>query len=318
VATDVFVTQPRSNTPFSFWRDRAKLSASYRGPATLQLDAGIEQDNQHRRYSEVVATRETTVWARAAARPRDNIGLSLKLAHSERNNSPYGVATWFGSPDNPLLRKFNLADRQRDAASARADINLGEKLSLGLTAEASNDDYDKSAVGLTHARSANLGVDLAFAMSEKTQLHAFAQGEQVNSQQNGSQGGVAVDWSAENKDRFQVFGLGIKHAAIPDKLDLGADLTVSRSRSNVSVEASSNDPPFPTNRTALDSLKLSANYKLSEKMSINGSYWYEHYDSADWHLDGVLPNNVASLLTFGEQPPHYHVHLMRLALRYRF
>jgi MtrB/PioB family decaheme-associated outer membrane protein len=318
VATDIFVTQPRSNTPFSFWRDRLKLSAAYRGPGTLSLGAGVDQDNQHRRYSEVVSTRETTVWGRAGMRPRDDLGLSLKLAHGERNNSPYGVATWFGAPESPLLRKFNLADRQRDAVGARADLNVNDKLSLGLSADATNDDYAGSVVGLTHARSANLGADLSFTLSEKTQLHAFTQGEQVRSQQSGSQTGLAADWRAENKDRFTVFGLGVKHSAIADKLDLGADLTVSRSRSSVSVDTSSSDPPFPRATTALDSLKLYANYKLNDKTSITGSYWYEYYDAADWHLEGVLPTNVASLLTFGEQPPHYRVNLLRLALRYRF
>lgn len=318
VATDMFVTTARSNTPFSFWRDRFKLSASYRGPGTLRLAVGIDQDNQDRRYSEVVTTRETTLWARAGIKPRDDLALALKLAHSERDNSPYGVATWFGAPENPLLRKFNLADRQRDSVGARADMNVSAALSLGLTADYSNDDYTGSLVGLTHARSVNFGADLSYALSDKTQLHAYAQGEQMRSRQSGSQAGIAADWQAQTKDRFEVLGLGVKHVAIADKLDLGADLTLSRSRSHIAVDTGVNDLPFPTAKTTLDGFKLYANYKLDAKMSLHGSYGYEHYRAEDWHLDGVLPGTVAGLLAFGVQPQSYRVHLLRLALRYRF
>ncbi len=95
-------------------------------------------------------------------RPRDDPSLALKLAHSERNNSPYGVATWFGAPESPLRRKYNLADRKRDTLGARADLNVGEKLSLGLSADDSNDDCSDSVAGLSDARSANLGAGCRF------------------------------------------------------------------------------------------------------------------------------------------------------------
>jgi N utilization substance protein B len=38
----------------------------------------------------------------------------------------------------------------------------------------------------------------------------------------------------------------------------------------------------------------------------------------DWKLDGVLPATVGNLLSLGEQPPQYHVYLVRLGMRYRF
>ena len=53
-------------------------------------------------------------------------------------------------------------------------------------------------------------------------------------------------------------------------------------------------------------------------MWVNGSYWYESYDSQDWHLDGVQPDTVGNLLAFGNQAPQYRVNVLRLALRYSF
>jgi MtrB/PioB family decaheme-associated outer membrane protein len=308
----------RSNTPFSFTQDWFKLNADYRGPATWKFAAGLELDNQNRSYAEVADTRETTLWGRVGVQPREDLSLAFKLAHADRSNSAYGTAIWFGAPENPLLRKLNLASRKRDSASLRADVALSARVNLGLGAEFANDDYDETRVGLQEVRSTSLSADLSVAFSEQTRLTAFAQAERQRSLQSGSQSGGAADWTARHKDRFEVVGLGLKHAAIPDKLDLGADLTFSRSHSDLGVATGVGEPPFPTATTSLDSLKLYATYQLQKNLSLTGSYWYERYDSQDWHLAGVLPATVPDLLVFGIQPPRYRVNVVRVYLRYRF
>lgn len=320
VTTDMILEPtPRTNTPFGFTQDRFQLAGDYRGgPGNLKWSAAAEQDNRLRSYQEVVKTRETTLWGRVVAQPRDNLSLSLKLAHAWRDNSTYGTSTWFGYAENPLLRKFYLADRVRDSAEARADFAFGEKVTLGVSADYANDDYKNSAVGLTSARSVNLAADLAVAVSEQTQVHVFAQGQWINSEQAGSQAFAGPDWTGRVKDRFDVLGVGVKHSAIPNKLDVGADLTISRSRSDVAVDISASAPPFPTATTQLDSLKLYATYKLKDNLWLSGSYWFEHYDSQDWQFDGIMPATIPNLLGLGAQPPRYNVNAFRVALRYRF
>ena len=319
VTTDMFLeATPRSNTPFSFTQDRFQLAGDYRGPGSLKWSAAAEQDNRQRTYQEVVTTRETTLWGKVVGQAREDLSLSLKLAHSWRDNSTYGTSIWFGYSENPLLRKFYLADRVRDSAEARADFAFGEKVSLGVTADYANDDYKNSAVGLTSARSVNLAADLAIAVSEQTQVHAFAQGQWINSEQAGSEAFAGPDWTGRVKDRFDVLGVGVKHAAIPNKLDIGADFTISRSHSDVAVDIAATAPPFPTATTQLDTLKLYATYKLKDNLWVTGSYWYEHYDSQDWQLDGITPGTIPNLLALGAQPPRYNVNVFRIALRYRF
>jgi hypothetical protein len=112
--------------------------------------------------------------------------------------------------------------------------------------------------------------------------------------------------------------LGIKHAAIPDKLDLGADLAFSRSKSDETTQTAAGEPGFPTAKTALDIVKLYASYKLSDTLTLNGSWWYEHYKATDWRLDGIRPDTVYDFLAFGNQAPRYNVNVFRIALRYRF
>jgi predicted porin len=120
------------------------------------------------------------------------------------------------------------------------------------------------------------------------------------------------------KDTFDVFGIGVKHIAIPNKLDIGADFTVSRSRSDVAVDNILAAAPFPTAKTKLEAIKLYGTYNLKDNFSITGSYHYEHYDSTDWRLDGIAPGTVPNLLTLGAQAPNYSVNVFRVAMRYRF
>jgi len=321
VTTDMLLAPtPRSNTPFSYTTDRFKLIGDYTGglPGNARITGGAEHDQRERSYQEVVTTRETTLWGKLAARPIESVSMWLKLAHSWRDNSVYGTSIWFGYAENPLLRKFYLADRLRDSIEARADYAINERISLGISADVANDDYNHSLVGLTSARSTNLAAELAVAFSERTQGRVYVQGQWIRSRQNGSEAFAGPDWSGRVKDEFDVLGLGVKHTAIPNKLDIGADLTISHSHSDVSVENAAAAPPFPTAKTKLDRVALYAVYQLRDNLSIAGSYAYEHYDAHDWRLEGIGPATVPNLLALGAQPANHSLSVLRIALRYRF
>ena len=322
VATDMFASgATRLNVPYSFWQDRVKLGADWRGPAGLKLSAGLEEDDRERSYQETVTTRDASVWVRASVQVKPGWSVAAKLSHAERSNSSYGVATYIAPAENLLLRKFNLADRNRDAAGLRADLAVSENISLGLNADYANDEYSHSPIGLQSGRQVSLGADLSMAVSDETQLTAFAQGERIRSRQAGSQGlsvYSVADWSGRAEDRLEVFGFGVKHSAMKGKLNLSADFSRSRGNSDVWVDAGVNAPGFPTATSRLDSLKLQAVYKLQDKLSVTAAYAYEELRSADWRADGVMPNTIANLLTFGDQASHYRVNLIRLGMRYQF
>lgn len=319
VTTDMFL-EPllRSNTPFTITQDRLKLNADYRASDAWKLNGGIDWDNRQRNYSEVVTTRETTIWGRATWQALDELALAFNAAYGDRNNSTYGTAYWFGAPQNPLLQKYNLAARERRTVGARADWTVSETVTLGLGADWSNDDYNKTVIGLNEAETTSVVADIAVALSEETRFHAFAQGEKVDSRQTGSQAFAGPDWTGKVDDRFNVLGFGIKHAAIPDKLDIGADLSFARSHSDTSVQTAIGEPPYPRAETSLDIVKLYATYKISEQMSLTGSYWYESYDASDWRLDGVQPATVYNVLGFGNQAPRYSQNVVRVSVRYQF
>ena len=211
-----------------------------------------------------------------------------------------------------------MANRDRDSAALRIDIAATDSVNVGLGAESNKDDYSDSAIGLTSGRDLSLNADVSWIVTELTSLQLFVNRQEIKSTQRGSQTYSTPDWTGENKDTINTLGIGVKHAAIKDKLDIGADYTVSRSSSDISVNTGASNPAFPNLSASLDSLKLYANYRLKDNVALLGGYWYERYDTRNWTLEGVTPGAVPNVLTLGEQPPRYHVNVVRLAVRYRF
>lgn len=319
VSTDMFLgPTPRANQPFSFTQDRYKFDARYRGPFGLSFSVGFDQDNISRTLQEVVTTREQIVWGRVAAQPRDYVTVELKLEHGDQDHSTYGVAEWVTPPENPLLRKFNLADRSRDKVGLRTDLALGERWNLGLEVDWSDDDYSESTIGLTEGNSLSAAGDVSLALTDETHAHAFVQFEHLESRQVGSQVYAAPDWEGTVQDEFNVVGVGISHLALDGKLELTADMDYAHSNGNTTVDTGAGGPSFPATRTEREGVRLQGVYHLRDNLSLVGSYWYEHYHSDDWAYNGVLPDTIPNLLAFGEQSPHYAVHVVSLAARYRF
>ena len=318
VSTDMFLRPGTvSNTPFNMTQNRLKLNADYRGPDNWKFSGGIDWDKRDRSHIEVVNTTETTLWGRASVQALDNLGLTFNLGYGDRDPSTYGIAYWF-PPQNSLMRKYNVAARKRSTAGARADWAVSDAVSVGLVVDYANDDYSETVIGLNASDTVNFAADISVALSQHTRLSAYAQGQKTTSRQTGSQTFAAPDWSGKTKDEFGVLGFGLKHAAIPGKLELGADLWFSRARSDISVQTAVGEPPFPTNKTSRDVIKLNANYRLNDKMTLEGSYWYESYIQQDWHVDGVQINTVYDLLSFGNQSPRQNQNVVRFSMRYSF
>ena len=319
VTTDSFISPlSRTNLPYSFTRKTLKLSADYRPVARVKTSIGFDNDTHKRTFQESDKTRENTIWGKIVTRNLDNVDLTFKVAHAVRDNSGYAVVPGIDPPENPLMRKYNMADRTRDSAGLRADVAASETVNVGVEFNYADDDYSDSTVGLTSSNDVNFGGDASVILTKLTSLHFFLNHEEINSKQAGSQGFSTPDWTAENNDTVDTAGIGLKHTVVTNKLDVGADYTTSRSHGAVKVDVGAPSAAFPDQVTLLDSVKLYATYRLKDNMSLHGAYWYERYNTKDWMLDGVTPGTIPNVLTLGEQPPSYHVNVITLSVRYKF
>lgn len=318
VSTDTPPVDQRTNLPYSFTQSTLKINADYRATARTKAAVGFDSATHERTYQEVSKTRENTVWAKVSTRAPGNVEVTLKAAQAGRDISGYAALPWLSPAENPLLRKYNMAERTRVLGGLRVDLVGRETVSLGFGADYANDDYSESLVGLTESRNVTYSADASALLAKQTRLHVFLNREKIDSTQAGSAAAGYPDWTGQSKDMVDTAGIGVKHALINDKLDIGADYSVSHSRGEVSVDAGAAAPPFPDLIATLGSVKLYATYRLKGGISLHGAYWYEHYDSENWALDGVTPGTISNVLAFGEQSPSYYVNVVMLSLRYKF
>jgi MtrB/PioB family decaheme-associated outer membrane protein len=319
VTTDTSVNATtRTNTPYSFTQSKIKLSADYQLTGHTKLTAGIDNDTNERTYQEVSKTTENTVWAKGKIRTPGKTEVTVKLARAKRDIDSYEALPWLSPAENPLLRKYNMTDRERNLGALRVQVMSIENVSIGLGFEYANDSYTHSSVGLTSSRDFTLNADVTAVLDKKTSLYFFANHEEIDSQQAGSSTATTPDWTGENNDTIDTYGFGIKHNIIENKLDIGADINFTESVGKVTVDTGSADPGFPVISASLKSLKLYATYKLRDNLAIKGTYWLEHLESKNWNYDGVSPDTIPNLLALGQESPQYNVNVVMLSLRYKF
>lgn len=323
VAADLFVSPvARKNPAYSVKSTKLKLNADYRLNKAVTLAGGYDGEERIRSYLAATTTREDTFWAKASANVLDGVGLSLRVAHADRQVSAYGAVTYGPALQNPLLRQSFLANRSRNTVGARVDWALSETVNVAVHFDAFDDDYPDSALGLRAARGASGGLEVGWAVSEQTQVYLFAQDEQSRARQRGSETFTVADWQGRTLDSAQVAGAGARHVALGGKLEVSGDVVFARSRSQTNVDnllvPSAVPTLFPRASNMRNSFKLAATWKMSETMSLSGRYAYEEQRVADWHWDGINPGTVSNLLALGEASPSYRVNVLSVALRYRF
>jgi MtrB/PioB family decaheme-associated outer membrane protein len=318
VTTDAFATIARRNLPYSFTDKNLNLGGDYRFGKRYRLSVGYKNADKLRTHQEVDRTTEDTVWGKISVRMPKDIDVAFKGSHGERHASGFHLVSDTVPAQNPLLRKYNMSDRIRNSGSLQASFTFTEKLSVDVNIDYSHDNYSKSALGLTESHDVSYNADAWLLLTNKTNLHAFAGRERIKSDQVGSQSFSIPDWFAKNDDTVDNLGFGVKHQLMLDKLALGADYMLLRSLGKICINTGSAGADFPDLKSNLSTLKLYADYRLQENMTLHAAYWYEHYHSTDWMVDNVDPATVSNVLGLGLDSPDYDVHTLMMTVRYRF
>lgn len=270
------------------------------------------------------------------------------------------------------MRRYNMADRDRQKLRAEVAWQPVERLSLQANAGYSIDDYGSSRYGLLDAHDFAMNLEGTFAASETLAFTAFFTYEDLRARTAGNtytanstaanvngftavSGGCfatialrnasnkidpCLNWEADMRDRTDVMGLTIdKKGLMAGKLDLGFDVTVTRSRSTNGVSGGNyaNNPlavagapvgtiaayyiraaalPVVTAKTT--EAKLKASYALNDASKLNFAWVYADLRTQDWAYDGMQFGGLAGVLPSLEQSPSYIVQVVAVSYSHRF
>ncbi len=285
VITDLVPTVPRFNRPYSYKRQQYSAELNYRAYRTIRLSAGAQYNNLDRTLQEVDSTTETTWWGEVKLTPTYKTEFRIKAETANRDNSKYHPLDDGVVRENPLMRKFNMADRDRDRVLVQFDYMVTQSIGLNLGYSQAKSKYKESVIGLQQSNDENYSANLNYAMNEKVNVFAYYNLDTINSDiVNTSDGGTGY-WTGATRDRIETYGVGLT-AVTSEKSSLGFDFVRSDSTGEISVKTYLDEPPFDPLKTNLKNFKVHFDYDFSDHWGYKLYAEREQYNSRDWAIDG--------------------------------
>lgn len=310
------------NRPYGFKDTDFDLAADYRFTRRLKGSIGYDYDKIERNLQEVSENEEDTYWAKLKLKPSNAFDVNIKGQTASRDGSTYRPQTGIKLEQNPLMRKYYEADRDRDGVEVRVQARPADRLSLGLQLDVWTEDYKNSDVGLTDADRDAIAADASYAFADDMHLFLGLSSEQVTYKQRGAQSNVdpntaAPNWRAKNNDDFDAANVGFRWENIAQRWGLELDYTYAQSQGSTNVRQSGLGSGFPKFRSERNTARLDVTYELNPRMQLRGGWLYERYRSSDWHVDGTAPDTLSGVLTWGAAAADYDVSVVGLSFTYR-
>jgi MtrB/PioB family decaheme-associated outer membrane protein len=317
VITDLVQRPETPNRPYSFTRGRYSAEFSYQANSPFSFNTGVMQKNYKRTLQSVRETKDSAWWGEVSVDRWSATQLRLRLETSNRDISPYQQVSDPGLQENVLMRKFHLADRDRERVLIELDLSPGDRLSADLSYFFSENRYKQSILGLMKSNEKNFSLDLGFAVKTNLSLYAFFNLDNYDSDISGAEFAGALPWVAKTKDRFTTWGFGMS-GKLNDRLDITIDYVSSSSRGHIDTDSGAGESPFPVLATDLRNTNIRLNYQASKKWGLTLQAEHENYDSSDWQIDALGNDGISAILTLGPESPNYSVTVIRLLANYRF
>ncbi|MFX4228353.1 MAG: MtrB/PioB family decaheme-associated outer membrane protein [Porticoccaceae bacterium] len=338
----------RLNRPYSRTRQQVSLDANYRLDRDLRLRASLSHETLKRDYSEVAESDEQELRLGVNSTRFDSLALSLDYRYLRRRSDDYvgnrpliathlpGTIAEDDFENHPLLRKYYLADRDRQQWQARGDWYIDSNLSLGLAAAYNEDDYPSGYFGLERSNMTSITADLTYHPSEYLGLSAYIGRDYYRSDQSGRSfrgsvpadaGNPMRDWQVDARDRYISTGINLDWDDIVLPLgqwrpEVDFALNISRSeaegRYQTEVGADLMSAPLPAVTSDFDRIEASVRHALNDRSRVYLALEWEYYRSQDFAWNGVAPDTLNGVLLMGEGGAGYRQTWAHLGYRYRF
>ncbi|ADE14784.1 hypothetical protein Nhal_1654 [Nitrosococcus halophilus Nc 4] len=343
--TGIANANARLNLPYSFEQHQVSLDAGYRLLPRTKLMLGYDFEQQERDFQEKNKVQEHTIRTKVQATPFDFVNGWLQYAHAFRDGSDYADNAAFLSShtpaflatlppeerfgNHPSLRKFHLAERERNWVRGVVTFLPHDQITLGLDGNYIQDDYKKTVFGLKHSRIASATVDASYSPRPGIMGYAFFTYENLRYEQRGhehnpvrlpSLTNLAQRWSMDTEDEVLTSGIGLDWTLIEDKLELGIDYTFSLADTHLKPTGGSalTAAPLPELETRLHRIMVGLDYQLRNNLSARFSYRFETLETEDFARDDIDLDTMPFVLTLGSTSPDYVAHIFGVSLAYQF
>jgi len=342
------------NRAYSLRRHKIEMEGDYRLLETTRLAVGYEYESKHRNFTEVDNTTEHTGKIRLISNPVDYAGGWIRYQHSSRRGSTYisnePLLTGH-SPEHiaditindpgelyendPLMRKYHIADRNRDQVAATVNFYPNDVVTFTVSGQYNNDDFPNTQDGLQKSRNGNVTLDAGYTPNQKISFHAFGTYENYNYKQRGFyHPGFAGDltpttdriavfgdnwWTQESEDNIYTGGAGADWNVIKDKLKVTVDFLTSHPITKTKPGSDGlSFLPLPDLKTDLYRINVTAEYNIKKNMGVRFRYLFENFDTSDFARDLVTVDTLSNVILLGNGTPNYSDHVVGVSYFYNW
>ncbi|MDX1443456.1 MAG: MtrB/PioB family decaheme-associated outer membrane protein [Gammaproteobacteria bacterium] len=316
--TETYIGNPVTSTGYDFDRTRYDVSMSWRPVTAFRLRGALERKEMDRTRTEREETTEDIAWLEARVRPFERVGLQLRYLESERDGSTVIYDEPGALEENPLLRRFHVANREREAWRVAVDYDPVHWLLFTAISEFREDRYPDSLVGVTYGESRYHSLDASVVASNALRFSAFASYDFEQTRQLGSESFGQPDWNGRTRDDTRTSGLSAHYAKPETPWDFRMTISISEFEGETDVDTWVDATPFPDLVAQLYRTEFRYRYHFESGNVLTAGYVYEEYDARNWQLDGADVASVPTYLSMGLTSPTYEVNVVSVSYQWRF
>ena len=302
---------PIHTEPFSVMRRTFDADLRYVPATRTSVGVGFTRIGDDRTHRIFDSTTDTQARVTFDAMSQRWFSVRTKYEHAERRGEGIerGEAFLASIGEQPGMRHFDIADRDRDRITFIGTVTPTDFLVTSVSLGVGKDDYFASLFGLrdnTH-RVYGAGADLIATERMNFGLsYSFEDYEALSRSRQANPGAQFTDpsrnWAADTSDRTHSLILDANVSRIREKVDLRLSYDFMRGRAVYNyitgpvvdrtlpeeVQVPTTLPPptaLPPTFSELQRGTMDVIYALTRRIGIGVSYWHERYRVRDFTLD---------------------------------
>lgn len=198
------------------------------------------------------------------------------------------------------LRRFDVANLNRNVFRVMADFLLSESSTLGVTAGVQNNDYPDSLYGLLEGKYYSVGADYSYALTAQSTFNAWYEHARHTRDQQGRQSSSstpsltpAFDWTAALEDKYDTIGVGYLIHFRDGRCAWDTDLIFARANGREDLTAGA--AIRPTGAVDLNNIDDTDHYSAKTSFTVKAfarakfiiGYWFDKYTIDDFAENAI-------------------------------
>lgn len=313
-----------------------------KGPAAVTLGYGRYSDERtHRIFEETV---DNVMRVKVDTLSTGVISVRALYEHAQRRGENFDVDALVHASEQPGMRHFDVADRDRDRFTLTASFMPITNWALNISSAVGRDDYLGSEFGLRDNNHDVYSIGIDGTPSDKVGLGVSYSYEDYRALSRSRQANPGVqftdpsrNWATDSSDKVHSVIANAEFKNLAEKVDLAFSWDYNRTRATyeyitgpVTDRTLPEEAIVPTTLptpVALPPVKsdlwrgtVDAVYNISPRIAIGVTYWYDKYDVEDFTLDSQAQQSITAgnnmLLYYTYAPYTAHTTWGRLMFRW--